>query len=103
MLSLLKSLTENKSVAILGFGREGRSTYKTLVKSGTNADITILDKFDFEDKKDFPVSIITGENYMDNLSRFDLIFKSPGVVISADVPREKITSQTEIFLKKYKK
>ena len=63
MLSLLKSLTENKSVAILGFGREGRSTYKTLVKSGTNADITILDKFDFEDKKDFPVSIITGENY----------------------------------------
>lgn len=102
MLSLLKSLTENKSVAILGFGREGRSTYKTLVKSGTNADITILDKFDFEDKKDFPVSIITGENYMDNLSRFDLIFKSPGVVISADVPREKITSQTEIFLKKYK-
>lgn len=102
MLSLLKSLTENKSVAILGFGREGRSTYKTLVKSGSNADITILDKFDFEDKKDFPVSIITGENYMDNLSRFDLIFKSPGVVIPADVPREKITSQTEIFLKKYK-
>lgn len=102
MLSLLKSLTENKSVAILGFGREGRSTYKTLVKSGTNADITILDKFDFEDKKDFPVSIITGENYMDNLSRFDLIFKSPGVVIPTDVPREKITSQTEIFLKKYK-
>ena len=102
MLSLLKSLTENKSVAILGFGREGRSTYKTLVKSGSNADITILDKFDFEDKKDFPVSIITGENYMDNLSRFDLIFKSPGVVISADVPREKITSQTEVFLKKYK-
>lgn len=102
MLSLLKSLTENKSVAILGFGREGRSTYKTLVKSGTNADITILDKFDFEDKKDFPVSIITGENYMDNLSRFDLIFKSPGVVIPVDVPREKITSQTEIFLRKYK-
>ncbi|MBR3921189.1 MAG: UDP-N-acetylmuramoyl-L-alanine--D-glutamate ligase, partial [Oscillospiraceae bacterium] len=102
MLSLLKSLTENKSVAILGFGREGRSTYKTLVKSGSNADITILDKFDFEDKKDFPVSIITGENYMDNLSRFDLIFKSPGVVISPDVPREKITSQTEIFLRKYK-
>lgn len=102
MLSLLKSLTENKSVAILGFGREGRSTYKTLVKSGTNADITILDKFDFEDKKDFPVSIIMGENYMDNLSRFDLIFKSPGVVIPTDVPREKITSQTEVFLKKYK-
>ncbi len=102
MLKILKDLTENKSVAILGFGREGRSTYKTLVKSGTNADITILDKFDFEDKKDFPVKVITGENYMENLSSFDLIFKSPGVVISSDVPRGTITSQTEIFLKKYK-
>lgn len=102
MLKILKDLTENKSVAILGFGREGRSTYKTLVKSGTNADITILDKFDFEDKKDFPVKVITGENYMENLSSFDLIFKSPGVVIPEDTDRKKITSQTEIFLKKYK-
>lgn len=102
MLSLLKNLTENKSVAILGFGREGRSTYKTLLKSGTNAKITILDKFDFEDRKNFSADIITGESYMENLSSFDLIFKSPGVVIEDKTLREKITSQTEIFLEKYK-
>ncbi|MGN0654821.1 MAG: UDP-N-acetylmuramoyl-L-alanine--D-glutamate ligase [Oscillospiraceae bacterium] len=99
-LSLLKEKTDGKSVAILGFGREGRSTLNALQKSGTNAEITVLDKFDIADKKNFSVDFMTGDNYMDNLSRFDLIFKSPGIVVK-DIEREKITSQTELFLQRF--
>jgi len=62
-------------VAILGFGREGKSLLKFLKKSlpagrqvlkFKNAKISILDqKFD--------------KNYLKNLSRFDIIFRSPGL------------------------
>jgi UDP-N-acetylmuramoylalanine--D-glutamate ligase len=55
-----------KKIAILGFGREGKSILKFLKRGNPGANITILDqKFD--------------KNYLKNLSRFDLIFRSPGV------------------------
>lgn len=58
----------NKSIGILGFGREGRSVLKFLKKSREyrSAKIKIFDqKF--------------GKNYLDNLDQFDLVFRSPGV------------------------
>ncbi len=55
-------------IAILGFGLEGKSLLKFLQKSPQfkKADISILDKkFD--------------KNYLKNLERFDIVFRSPGV------------------------
>jgi UDP-N-acetylmuramoylalanine--D-glutamate ligase len=55
-------------IAILGFGREGKSLLKFLKKSAKyrRAEIEILDqKYD--------------KNYLKNLGRFDFIFRSPGV------------------------
>ncbi len=57
-----------RRVAILGFGREGKSLLKFLKKSPQfkNADISILDqKFN--------------RNYLKNLDKSDVIFRSPGV------------------------
>ena len=55
-------------VAILGFGREGKSLLKFLKKSPKfrGAAIEILDRK-------------LNKNYLKNLGRFDLIFRSPGV------------------------
>lgn len=55
-------------IAILGFGREGKSVLKFLKKPPQfhGADIVVLDK-----KLD--------KNYLKNLQQFDLIFRSPGV------------------------
>jgi UDP-N-acetylmuramoylalanine--D-glutamate ligase len=75
-------------VAILGFGREGKSVLRFLQNRGlsgifaqTAADkkneITVLDK----NRPSVPRGVKTqlGKNYLKNLRRFDLIFRSPGV------------------------
>jgi len=55
-------------IAILGFGREGKSVLKYLKKSPQfkKADISILDKK-------------FNKNYLKNLSSFDVVYRSPGV------------------------
>ena len=50
---------ENKKIAILGFGREGKSTYSFITRHLDNQDITILDKNDI----DIDCKKVIGENY----------------------------------------
>src|SRR3989344_3124156 len=79
-------------LAILGFGREGKSTLKFLKKSPQfrGAKIEILDKkFD--------------RNYLKNLRRFELIFRSPGIpynlpeLVKARRAGVKFSSATKLF------
>ncbi len=98
----LKNYTENKSVCILGFGREGRSTYKMLKKYCNCRSITICDLNPVDrQSNNLPdsIGIITGETYQDNLSDFDIVFKSPGIVLKDDIAFLDcdITSETQIF------
>lgn len=95
----------NKKVLILGFGREGRSTYKFIKNNNVNCEIGIADKNEILDEEvisDKNVTIHTGENYMDSLYSYDLIMKTPGISFkgkNVDGILDKITSQTELFLK----
>lgn len=103
----LKNYTENKSVCILGFGREGKSTYRLLEKycnpeSVTIADLNSVDRI----SNNLPekVRIITGENYQDCLDDYDIVFKSPGIVLKKQ-PSElmcEITSETQVFFTVYR-
>jgi UDP-N-acetylmuramoylalanine--D-glutamate ligase len=77
-----------KKVVILGYGIEGIDAEKFLKSKG--AEITILDKkFD--------------ENYLNNLSKFDIIVRSPGVyrylpeIVEAKKNGVKIISPVKIF------
>lgn len=98
----LKEYTGNKSVCILGFGREGKSTYRMLkrycgCKSITICDLNSVDRI----AADLPeeVEIVNGEGYQDSLDSFDLVFKSPGIVLK-NCPGElscEITSETQLF------
>ena len=99
----------NKNIAILGFGKEGISTYKFLREGLKDEKITIIDKVDksndemFKDDKN--VFFISGDNYLDNLDKFDYIVKSPGVNIKGiDISsfKERITSQLELLLEVYR-
>ncbi|MBR4262043.1 MAG: UDP-N-acetylmuramoyl-L-alanine--D-glutamate ligase [Bacilli bacterium] len=99
----------NKNIAILGFGKEGISTYKFLREGLKDEKITIIDKVDksndemFKDDKN--VFFISGDNYLDNLDKFDYIVKSPGVNIKdIDISsfKERITSQLELLLEVYR-
>lgn len=97
-----------KNIAILGFGKEGRSTYN-FIRRHSNQFLTILDKCDILDSNpylsnDNNLCIITGDNYLDNLSSYDLVIKAPGIaLLDIDLCGVNITSQLELILEIDKK
>jgi len=79
---IIKKLN-NKHIAILGYGREGKSTYRFIKKYCENTKVTIIDykdiRNDFYDEFSDEVDFITGEDYLNNLEKYDLIIKTPGI------------------------
>ena len=102
----LKEL-ENKKILILGFGREGRDTFKFLRKLFPKRVIGIADRLEFKNlklkiKNYKNIRWHLGTNYLKALKNYDVIIKSPGIPIHLPeiekaFKRGKISSQTEIF------
>lgn len=71
-------------VAIIGYGREGRSLYSFLRRDPEfrEADIWILDQ-DPRLKAPRGTRVRTGKNYLTGLKDFDLAFRSPGIPYNA--------------------
>ncbi len=109
---------QNKKIAILWYGREGKSSLHFLLQIGVDPkNITILDgaekieglaeNFDYLSKKftlNTEFNCTFGGNYLDTLKTFDMIIITPG--ISFYHPkiypyRDKITSQAQIFFEYY--
>lgn len=104
----------DKEVLILGFGREGRSTYRFIRKLFPQKGLGIADKrsvseFSKEDKQIFEregklLELKLGDNYLEGLDKFDLIIKSPGIpnrlkeLEKARKSGIKLTSATQMFL-----
>jgi UDP-N-acetylmuramoyl-L-alanine---L-glutamate ligase len=112
MKEYLNQLIHHKKILILGFGREGESTYKTLRKYFPNFILTIADKNENIIQKsevfknDQYVQFKLGVDYLKSLDEFDIIIKTPGVSLKhivTDITKEKITSQSNIFMGLYKK
>jgi UDP-N-acetylmuramoylalanine--D-glutamate ligase len=106
MIDFVKNKITGKLLLILGFGREGESTYNFLTKHFSEINLTIADKDETIPLKinDSKVRLITGENYLESINDFDIIFKTPGISLNHlpfEVKREKITSQTDLFLEFY--
>lgn len=98
----IKNYIDGKSVCILGFGREGKSTYKILeqycsTKSLAIADLNPVDRSANELPES--VELVIGKDYQKCLDRFDIVFKSPGIVLEKSPSELKceITSETQIF------
>lgn len=103
MLKILRDLIKGKHLLILGFGREGRSTLRRVAEAGGYASVTIADRAGAL-PEDPSVKVLSGDSYMDTLNDYDLVFKSPGVVLPEDPQqyRCRFTSQTEVFLAAYR-
>src|SRR5574344_669924 len=85
---------KNKHICILGFGKEGRSTYKYLTDNGIN-------NIDIRDQKKQEIDGIYGENYLDNLEQYDVIIKTPGIsLFNIDTSKfeNKLTSELELIM-----
>ncbi len=92
---------KDKKILILGFGREGKSTYNYLRRHLPEKELTIGDtqKVEIEDSN---VRLVYGEDYLKCLGDFDIVFKSPGIAFLEDdmYPRTtEITCQTDMFLR----
>lgn len=102
---------QNKNIAILGFGREGISTYNFIRKHNVDCKLTIIDgneklieKHDYL-KGDKDLSFILGDKYLDDLTIYDLIIKTPGISLkNVDITlfKDKITSQLELVLESFR-
>lgn len=96
---------KNKKILILGFGREGKSTYNLIRKYDKNMNIGIADMKEITDDdviKDSNVIFHIGDNYLDSCLEYDLVIKGPGVIIKDyfnDEVKKKITCQTDLFIR----
>ena len=103
MLNILKQLVTDKNILVLGYGREGRSTLRRLLQTGAYASLAVADQSEIS--PDAPsVKVLSGPAYMDCLDDYDLVFKSPGIVLPKD-PSEyrcRFTSQMEVFITAYR-
>ncbi|MCR4781111.1 MAG: UDP-N-acetylmuramoyl-L-alanine--D-glutamate ligase [Ruminiclostridium sp.] len=97
----LRGFFDGKSVLILGFGREGRSTLRLLKEFG-NCKITIADRNDVSCPETEGIEVISGEHYLDRAGEFGIIMKAPGIALFDDVSADikaRITSQTDLLLR----
>ncbi len=104
-LKQLLERIENKKVIILGFGKEGVSTYRFIRRHFPKMKLVVADGNGNLNTDDFAgdkhVKFIKGEGYDQNLNQYDLIFKSPGISfnkVNYYIENERITSQTNLFL-----
>lgn len=111
MINNLIKYFENKKILILGFGKEGQSTYKLIRKYLKEQILYISDKEkDFQKKyeilkEDKNLVFIDGEKYLENLQEYDIIMKAPGIsFVGKDTTKyfHKIKSQLELLLEFYK-
>ena len=91
----VKNLIAGKKVLIMGFGREGKSTYRVVKKVGGYSALAIADLM----SQDTPEQCFSGENYQKSAQGYDIIFKSPGVVLEDKSIADKVTSQTDVVMK----
>jgi UDP-N-acetylmuramoylalanine--D-glutamate ligase len=105
-----KKFIKNKNVAVVGVGVSNIPLIEFLVK--LNAKVTAFDRKTSEQLQEvvekystMGVSFQLGENYLDNLKGFDVIFKTPsmridsGALLSAKNEGTYITSEMEEFVR----
>lgn len=105
MYNKIVDLLKDKSIAILGFGKEGKSSYNFIRRHLGDVQITIIDKNDITSSPEFfgdcNVKIIWGDDYLNHLDGYDIILKSPGISFKdIDITsfRNSIYSQIELIL-----
>lgn len=96
----LRPLFENKSVVILGFGREGKVWLDILRRLDCCREIAVADMnpLELEDNRLTPIS---GDHYLEHCSEYDIILQSPGVIVKNRLDKDaktKIFTQTEALL-----
>ncbi len=108
MIELLRQYLQNRKVLILGFGREGQSSYRFIQTHFPELALAVADRNpeQFADREKLPENMFffAGDNYLEAIADFDVILHSPGIQIS-DIknryPDKVWLSQSGLFLEHY--
>lgn len=93
MLDLILNRLRGKRILVLGFGREGKSTFRFLNKYLPDAIVSVADKNAMEGVDH------SGEKYLEAMYNYDIVIKTPGISLKDfDTKGVEITSQTDLFL-----
>lgn len=112
MKHLLAPLLEKRNVLILGFGKEGQSTFRYIRAHFPGLPVAVADMDEHLEEragnlvKQAGVTLFTGSGYLKSLPFYGLVIKSPGVVIPAAYeikPGTLVTSQTRLMLKAFQR
>ena len=127
LIEELKRRIKGKRVLILGFGREGKTTFRRVLEAGGAAELAIADLRELLEEErrgiqdearriqaassetalpSLPEIVFwTGKNYQSRIAEYDLVFRSPGIVLEQEPEHygTTITSQAELFLQVYRK
>ena len=83
--NIIEEINNKEKIVILGYGKEGKSTYHFIRKYLKEKNLTIADENNNlgnenpELEKDKFLNLVLGNDYLNNLDQYDLIIKSPGV------------------------
>jgi UDP-N-acetylmuramoylalanine--D-glutamate ligase len=105
-----KDFIKGKKTAVVGLGVSNRPLIDFLIGMGA-----VVSGFDKKEENEFPdvaaelkgkgVTLMLGDNYLDKLTGYDLVFKTPGMRIDCDALKKAaeegayITSEMEEFVK----
>lgn len=112
MIRMLRNRIAGKKVLILGFGREGKSTCQALKAAGGYAGLAVADQSSRDPSLEPEIRWFAGAEHQKAVLDFDLIFKSPGVVLEKEIEESLrkrpgplsryLTSQTQEFFSRYR-
>lgn len=100
-INSLKPVFDGKRAVILGFGREGKVWLEILTRLGCCREIAVADMNPIE-TGDPSIKPISGEHYLKDAAKYDIILQSPGVIIKDkfdEATKAKIITQTELLLR----
>ncbi len=105
----LSKRLENKKILILGFGKEGKSTFRYLSENFPDVSPDVADANPDIGKSELLLQVDDhrlhlGEHYLDDIGAYDIVIKSPGVKLDMDAlpPSVEWSSQTELVMAYFK-
>lgn len=103
MKDYISELIKDKKVLILGFGREGRSSFQLFKNVGGFFCLDVADGNPTIAEEKIDAKIIAGPQYLDVIDEYDIVMKSPGIVLPREISDYKamITCQIDLFMHEY--
>jgi len=102
MLQAILNELKDKRILLLGFGREGRSTWQMLREALPDLPLAVADRNPVElPRPDDRTTVHSGPDYLGHLADYDCLLKSPGItLLGVELPAGMhVTCQTDLFLR----